>query len=75
MQFNLLYCINKEVIFIFFRPTSPSKQQLPPIEKESVDTFNDQSVAPGEEPRKFDSTGMFHWCPNRTLEKSVMVSG
>ena len=42
--------------------------------RESVDTFNDQSVAPGEEPRKFDSTGMFHWCPNRKLEKSVMVS-
>ena len=42
--------------------------------RESVDTFNDQSVAPREEPRKFDSTGMFHWCPNRKLEKCVMVS-
>ena len=42
--------------------------------RESVDKFIDQSVAPREEPRKFDSTGMFYWCPNRKLEKSVMVS-
>ena len=26
--------------------------------RESVDTFNDQSVAPREEPRKIDSTGV-----------------
>ena len=55
------------------RPTSPSKQQLPLLEKEPVDTQNDQSVAPGEEPRKFDSTGMFHWCPSRPLDTAVMV--
>ncbi|XP_071128802.1 calcium-activated potassium channel slowpoke-like isoform X4 [Mytilus edulis] len=59
-------------IFYDLGPTSPSKQHLPPLEKEPVDTSNDQSVAPGEEPRKFDSTGMFHWCPSRPLETAVM---
>lgn len=24
---------------------------------------------------KYDSTGMFHWCPARTLEECVLVGG
>lgn len=24
---------------------------------------------------KYDSTGMFHWCPARTLEECVLVCG
>lgn len=43
---------------------------LPPLSQESQDT----SVCPGEEPRKFDSTGMFHWCPSRPLIEARMVS-
>ncbi|KAK3091427.1 hypothetical protein FSP39_019809 [Pinctada imbricata] len=49
-------------------PTSPSKGSLPPIDKDgAVAPPKDSSVAPGDEPRKFDSTGMFHWCPPRDL--------
>lgn len=44
-------------------PTTPTVAALPPLSQESQDT----SVGPGEEPRKFDSTGMFHWCPSRPL--------
>ena len=28
----------------------------------------------GDEPRRFDSTGMFHWCPARSLDDAIMVS-
>ncbi|KAJ8319315.1 hypothetical protein KUTeg_004406 [Tegillarca granosa] len=54
-------------------PTSPSKANLPSLEKETAWVApKDSSVAPGEEPRKFDSTGMFHWCQNRQLNDALM---
>ncbi|XP_052685098.1 calcium-activated potassium channel slowpoke-like isoform X18 [Crassostrea angulata] len=49
-------------------PTTPTVAALPPLSQESQDT----SVCPGEEPRKFDSTGMFHWCPSRPLIEARM---
>ncbi|XP_056020350.1 calcium-activated potassium channel slowpoke-like isoform X8 [Ostrea edulis] len=45
-------------------PTTPSAAALPPLQDP---VSLDHSVAPGDEPRKFDSTGMFHWCPARPL--------
>lgn len=50
------------------QPTTPTVAALPPLSQESQDT----SVCPGEEPRKFDSTGMFHWCPSRPLIEARM---
>jgi len=55
------------------RPTSPSKNNLPPVDKENPAGPKDTSVAPGDEPRKFDSTGMFHWCPARPMDDALMV--
>ncbi|XP_065923859.1 calcium-activated potassium channel slowpoke isoform X12 [Magallana gigas] len=52
-------------------PTTPTVAALPPLSQESQDT----SVCPGEEPRKFDSTGMFHWCPSRPLIEARMQLG
>ncbi|XP_056020344.1 calcium-activated potassium channel subunit alpha-1-like isoform X3 [Ostrea edulis] len=46
------------------QPTTPSAAALPPLQDP---VSLDHSVAPGDEPRKFDSTGMFHWCPARPL--------
>ncbi|XP_065923855.1 calcium-activated potassium channel subunit alpha-1 isoform X8 [Magallana gigas] len=53
------------------QPTTPTVAALPPLSQESQDT----SVCPGEEPRKFDSTGMFHWCPSRPLIEARMQLG
>ncbi|XP_041362291.1 calcium-activated potassium channel slowpoke-like isoform X2 [Gigantopelta aegis] len=32
----------------------------------------DSHLSASEEPRRFDSTGMFHWCPDRPLEEVVI---
>lgn len=29
---------------------------------------------PTNDPRKFDSTGMFHWCPEQPLSTCLVVS-
>nr|XP_022313803.1 calcium-activated potassium channel slowpoke-like isoform X16 [Crassostrea virginica] len=49
-------------------PTTPNVAALPPLSQEN----QDPSVGPGDEPRKFDSTGMFHWCPSRPLIQARM---
>lgn len=55
------------------KPTSPSKGALPSLDKVSPTNLPpDMNVVPGEEPRKFDSTGMFHWCPERCIEDVIM---
>ncbi|XP_052834501.1 calcium-activated potassium channel subunit alpha-1 isoform X2 [Octopus bimaculoides] len=54
-------------------PTSPSKGTLQALDKgNSANLPPDMNVVPGEEPRKFDSTGMFHWCPERCIEDVLM---
>lgn len=25
--------------------------------------------------KRYDSTGMFHWCPSKEIEKVILVSG
>ncbi|XP_053392649.1 calcium-activated potassium channel slowpoke-like isoform X3 [Mercenaria mercenaria] len=56
-------------------PTSPSKALLPTMEKENTEIppapWN-LSSEKSDEPRKFDSTGMFHWCPGRPIEEAIM---
>ncbi|XP_052834506.1 calcium-activated potassium channel slowpoke isoform X7 [Octopus bimaculoides] len=55
------------------KPTSPSKGTLQALDKgNSANLPPDMNVVPGEEPRKFDSTGMFHWCPERCIEDVLM---
>ncbi|XP_061193987.1 calcium-activated potassium channel subunit alpha-1-like isoform X1 [Saccostrea echinata] len=51
-------------------PTTPNTAILPTLTQDPVP--QDTSVAPGDEPRKFDSTGMFHWCPARPLIEARM---
>ena len=57
-------------VYTVYRPTTPNVAALPPLSQEN----QDPSVGPGDEPRKFDSTGMFHWCPSRPLIQARMVS-
>jgi hypothetical protein len=53
-----------------FRPSSGRKQSfsIPPDGRgvEISKEFEQQEM-------KYDSTGMFHWCPARTLEECVLV--
>lgn len=65
-----------------YRPQSPSKGALAPIESsklDSKDSSNDSGFVAkdikqlDDEPRKFDSTGMFHWCQARLPEDAIMV--
>ena len=51
-----------KLIFIYCRPSSP--------------TLNDSKDGEEDEgdPRKFDSTGMFHWCPEQPLSTCLVVS-
>ena len=58
------------MLYTVYRPTTPNVAALPPLSQEN----QDPSVGPGDEPRKFDSTGMFHWCPSRPLIQARMVS-
>ncbi|XP_069123126.1 calcium-activated potassium channel slowpoke-like isoform X6 [Argopecten irradians] len=58
-------------------PQSPSKATLPPLESGGGGNKDKEPVwpkdaGPSEEPRKFDSTGMFHWCQARPLEDALM---
>ncbi|XP_060077745.1 calcium-activated potassium channel subunit alpha-1-like [Ylistrum balloti] len=52
-------------------PQSPSKATLPPLEA-GKEPIWPKDAGPSEEPRKFDSTGMFHWCQSRPLEDALM---
>ncbi|KAL5018366.1 hypothetical protein ScPMuIL_004088 [Solemya velum] len=57
------------------KPTSPSKSEGQPVERGSnwFSGMGDAGhSAASEEPRKFDSTGMFHWCPTRLLDEALM---
>ncbi|GAB1604804.1 calcium-activated potassium channel subunit alpha-1 isoform X2 [Argonauta hians] len=53
-------------------PTSPSKGTSPTDKGNTSNLPPDMNIVPGEEPRKFDSTGMFHWCPERSIEHVLM---
>ena len=35
---------------------------------------HDNALDPHNDPRKFDSTGMFHWCAERPIEQGFIVS-
>jgi hypothetical protein len=55
-----------------FRPSSdrPQSFSVPPDGLGGMDVskeFEQQAM-------KYDSTGMFHWCPARSLEECVLVS-
>jgi hypothetical protein len=65
---------------MFFRPSSPTQGALPPIEKGNKEGLgllqsgiNPSQPPPGDQ-RRFDSTGMFHWCPERKFEEILIVS-
>ena len=64
-----------------YRPTSPGKALQPLGEREDTEIppapwnqHSEKGTSNTDEPRKFDSTGMFHWCPVRSLEEAVIVS-
>lgn len=56
---------------MFYRRSFGQKNSLSlPPENRTIDfskEFEQQDM-------KYDSTGMFHWCPARTLEECVLVS-
>lgn len=64
----------------YFRPSSPSKGVLSGLEKENTEvppapwTTVAEKGASQDEPRRFDSTGMFHWCPARSIDEAIMVN-
>lgn len=37
-------------------------------------TVNEQMESVDENVKKYDSTGMFHWCPSKDIDKIVLVS-
>ena len=47
---------------------------FPPAYTSAVDAPNVPISSPADEPRKFDSTGMFHWCPDHPIHEIIMVS-
>ncbi|KAL3876739.1 hypothetical protein ACJMK2_034537 [Sinanodonta woodiana] len=53
-------------------PKSPPAGKLPAIEKDPASVPINLALDTTSEPRKFDSTGMFHWCPSRHLEDVIM---
>lgn len=63
-----------------FRPSSPSKGVLSGLEKENTEvppapwTTVAEKGPSQDEPRRFDSTGMFHWCPARSIDEAIMVN-
>ena len=64
----------------YSRPSSPSKNALQAMEREASEvpsapwTTAAEKNEHGDEPRKFDSTGMFHWCASRSITEAIMVS-
>lgn len=63
-QFCLCIVQYKCRIATFFcRPSTQVKTTAPTEDLSGMD-----------EPRKFDSTGMFHWCPDRPLNETLLVS-
>lgn len=64
-------------LFCCCRPSSPSTPNATspqPPEGDMMDSNQDNSLDPHNDPRKFDSTGMFHWCPERPIEDGFIVS-
>ncbi|XP_071105807.1 calcium-activated potassium channel slowpoke-like isoform X6 [Haliotis cracherodii] len=60
-----------------YRPTSASKTSLDGgtslnLSEAASPVPSTDQLTPGEEPRRFDSTGMFHWCPDRPLDEVVI---
>ncbi|XP_048248119.1 calcium-activated potassium channel slowpoke-like isoform X8 [Haliotis rufescens] len=58
-------------------PTSASKTSLDGgtslnLSEAASPVPSTDQLTPGEEPRRFDSTGMFHWCPDRPLDEVVI---
>ncbi|XP_067671059.1 calcium-activated potassium channel slowpoke-like isoform X3 [Haliotis asinina] len=58
-------------------PTSASKASLDGgtslnLSEATSPVPSTDQLTPGEEPRRFDSTGMFHWCPDRPLDDVVI---
>ncbi|XP_064622887.1 calcium-activated potassium channel slo-1-like isoform X8 [Lineus longissimus] len=59
------------------KPNSPTHGALPPIEKGNKESLgphtgiNPTAPPPGDQ-RRFDSTGMFHWCPERKFEEILI---
>lgn len=54
----------------FRRPTGRKNSLSLPPEGRSVDICKEFE----QQDMKYDSTGMFHWCPARTLEECVLVN-
>ncbi|XP_052262998.1 calcium-activated potassium channel slowpoke-like [Dreissena polymorpha] len=56
----------------------PSSPSVVPLEKENSEipaapwTINAEKGGVADEPRKFDSTGMFHWCPGRHIDEAIL---
>ncbi|XP_078659853.1 calcium-activated potassium channel subunit alpha-1-like isoform X49 [Branchiostoma floridae x Branchiostoma belcheri] len=53
---------------------SPSRlpdSSLPPVNSPSLPN-NDEARDLDCDTKKYDSTGMFHWCPSRDLEKAIL---
>ena len=44
-------------------------QTVAKVEDQAVATSSDGAVTP-----QFESTGLFHWCNNRSFESAVLVS-
>ena len=59
-------------VYCIFRPSSPTGPIIiPKLEHSAALDINNQ---PEDDPRKFDSTGMFHWCPEQSLSTCLIVS-
>lgn len=57
--------IVKRFVLYVFRPSSPNHTESKDGEGEGENE---------SDPRKFDSTGMFHWCPEQPLSSCLVVS-
>ena len=55
------------------RPASPSPRQVS-VEREPPEYVPEPVPDPAHDPRQFDSTGMFHWCPEVPLSQASVVS-
>jgi hypothetical protein len=58
----------------FYRPSSPTTAPsgFPQVEKDVIETSTSH-IDHNNDPRKFDSTGMFHWTPERPMKEHLIV--